>query len=75
MRFGVVTAREEPLEVGVVRRDGPEVLGPVELARPVVVVAVETDGDDLVFVAGGELVIRYRLSDRQSAERQIWRCP
>ena len=55
--LGVVAARVEPLEVGVAGRDGPEVLGAVELAGGVVVVAVEPDGDGLVAVAVGELVV------------------
>ena len=55
--FGVVAAGEEPFEVGVAGRDGPEVLGPVELPSAVVVVAVETDRDHLVLVACGELVV------------------
>ena len=51
--FGVVAAGEEPFEVGVAGRDGPEVLGPVELPGGVFVVAVEADGDGLVAVAAG----------------------
>lgn len=35
----------------------PEVLGPVELARLVGVVAMETDGDDLLLVRSGQLVL------------------
>jgi hypothetical protein len=55
--LGVVAAGEEPFEVGVVGRDGPEVLGPVQLARRVLVVAVEAHRDDLVAVAVGQLVV------------------
>src|SRR4051812_33415738 len=55
--LGVVTAWEEPFEVGVTRRDGPEVLGPVELAGLVVLVGVETDRDDLVVVASRQLIV------------------
>jgi hypothetical protein len=55
--LGVVAAGKEPFEVGVARRDGPKVLGPVELPRLVLFVAVETDGDDLVPVVGRELVV------------------
>ena len=57
MRLGVVAARVEPCEVGVGRRDGPDVLGAVELARGVVGVAVEPDGDGPVAVAVGESVV------------------
>jgi hypothetical protein len=38
--LGIVTAREESLEVGITGRDGPEVLGPVQLACRVLVVAL-----------------------------------
>jgi hypothetical protein len=55
--FGVVATREEPFEVGVARRDRSEVLGPVELARLVLVVAVKTDSNELVVETGGELVV------------------
>ena len=43
--LGVVASPEQVGEVGVAGRDGPEVLGPVELAFGVLVVAVEADGD------------------------------
>jgi len=55
--LGVVAAGEEPFEVGVAGWDGAQVLGAVELARRVLVVAVEPDRDGLVVVAGGELVV------------------
>jgi len=56
-RLGVVATRKESLEVGVAGRDGPEVLGAVELPRRVFVVAVEPDRDGLVFVLSGQLVV------------------
>ena len=43
--FGVVAATERPAKSGSVGWDGPDVLGPVELPRGVVGVAVEPDGD------------------------------
>ena len=55
--LGVVAAGVEPFEVGVAGRDGPDVLGAVELPGGVVGVAVEPDGDGLVVVAVGELVV------------------
>ena len=44
--FGVVASGVEGAERGVARRDGSDVLGPVELADLVFVVAVESDDDD-----------------------------
>jgi hypothetical protein len=55
--FGAVAPREEPFEVGVAGRNGPEVLGPVQLARRVLAVAVEAHRDGLVFVLDRELVV------------------
>jgi hypothetical protein len=49
--LGVVATGEEPLEVGIAGWDRSEVLGSVELASFVFVVAIETDGDDLVLAA------------------------
>ena len=49
-------AREEAFEVGVAGRDGPEVLGPVQLPGRVLGVAVEPDGEVSAEV-GGELVV------------------
>ena len=43
--FGVVASAVEALEVGIARWDRSDVLGAVEFALSVVVVAVETDGD------------------------------
>ena len=57
MRFGVVAAGVEAGEVGVGGRDGPDVLGAVELPGGVVGVAVEPDGDGLAAVAVGEAVV------------------
>src|SRR5262249_9396681 len=55
--LGVVASREEPFEVGIAGRDGAKVLGAVELARGVLVVAVQSHGDDLMFVASGEAIV------------------
>ena len=55
--FGVVAAGVEPGEVGVGCGDGADVFGAVELPGGVVGVAVESDGDGLVVVAVGELVV------------------
>jgi hypothetical protein len=55
--LGVVAPGVEPLEVGVGRGDGSEVLGAVELAGGVVVVAVEPHGEGAAAVAVGELVV------------------
>ena len=52
--LGVVALAEQPVEVGVGRGDRADVLGPVELAAGVLVVAVEPDGDG---PAGGEAVV------------------
>ena len=57
MRLGVVAAAVEPLEVGVARRDRPDVLGAVELPLRVFVVAVEPDGDRAAAEVVGELVV------------------
>src|SRR5439155_11454911 len=55
--FGVVASRVEASEVGVARRDGPDVFGAVELAGCVFGCSVEADGDDLVAVAIREAVV------------------
>ena len=55
--LGVVAAREQPLKVGVARRDGSEVLGPVELVGLVFVVAVESDGNDLLLIRDRKLIV------------------
>src|SRR3954451_22539275 len=55
--FGVVAAGEEGVEVGVSGRDGAEVLGPVQLAGRVLLVAVESHGDRRAVVVSGELVV------------------
>ena len=47
-RLGVVAAGKSRAKSGSDGRDGPDVLGPVELAGRVVGVAVEPDGDGLV---------------------------
>src|SRR5439155_102062 len=55
--FGVVAPGVEPREVGVGGCDGPDVLGSVETPSRVSRCAVESDGDGLVVVAVGELVV------------------
>jgi len=55
--FGVVAAGEEAFEVGISGRDGAEVLGPVQLAGRVLLVAVESHGDRRAVVVSGELVV------------------
>ena len=55
--FGVVTATVEPFEVGVAGRDWSDVLGAVEAAFAIVVVAVQPDGDDRAGVIWREPVV------------------
>ncbi len=55
--LGVVAAGKQPFEVGITGRDGPEVLGPVQLPRRVLVIAVQPDRDGLLLVLGGQLVV------------------
>src|SRR4051812_31148216 len=55
--LGIVAARKQPFEVGIAGWDGPEVFGPVQLPRRILVVAVQPDGEGLVFVLGGKLVV------------------
>ena len=52
--LGVVALAEQPVEVRILGRDRPDVLGPVEPPAFVVVVAVEPDGDG---AAVGEAVV------------------
>jgi hypothetical protein len=55
--FGVVAAGKQLFEVGIAGCDGPEVFGPVQLPRRILVVAVQPDGEGLVFVIGGKLAV------------------
>ena len=55
--LGVVATRVEPAEVIVVGRDRPEVLGPVQLARRVRVVAVQSHGDRSGAILAGQLAL------------------
>ena len=70
--LGVVAARVEPFEVGVAGRDGPEVLGAVELAGGVVVVAVEPDGDGPGAVGGRGAGSRCTSGSGRSCRRLRW---
>src|SRR6266851_3485005 len=55
--LGVAPPAVDPIEVRIAGRDGPHVLGPVELASGVLVVVVEAHRDGLATVALGKLVI------------------
>ena len=48
--FRVVASTIQPFKVGIAGRDWPHVLGPVELALLVFVVAVQPDRDDATAV-------------------------
>ncbi|MGZ5329430.1 MAG: transposase [Actinomycetota bacterium] len=56
-RLGIVPACVEAREVGVARRDRPDVLGAVEAPGPVFVVRMEPDGDDAAAEARRQPVV------------------
>jgi len=55
--LGIVTATIQPREVRVAGGDGPDVLGPVELAAGVVVGSMQPDGDGPAAEVVGELIV------------------
>ena len=55
--LGVVAPLVERLEVRITRRDLTDVLGPVELPLPILVVRVQPDGDGAATEAFGQSVV------------------